>query len=82
MKTYVSGLEKGGYSPEKFIPYLLEAISNAENADTNKSHFLPSRGVTKIYELGDALIQVIGKSDFEKFIKNNIPNHTSIVSKK
>ena len=68
LKTEVSKFEKGGYRPNKFMPYLLDAISNAEKADLNKKHFLPAKGVTKIYELGQALIEIIGKNDFEKFL--------------
>jgi len=48
---------------------LHDAISNAENADVNKAHFLPNRGETKIYQLGKALIEIIGKNDFEAFLK-------------
>ncbi len=71
LKTEVSKFEKGGYSPTKFMPYLLDAISNAKKADLNKDHFLPPKGVTKIYELGEALIQIIGKNDFEKFLSSS-----------
>ena len=70
LKKEVAQLEKGGYSPEKFIPHLFDAISNAENADSDKAHFLPNPGETKVYQLGKALIEVIGKNDFEAFLKN------------
>lgn len=70
LKTEVAQLEKGGYSPEKFISHLFDAISNAENADSDKAYFLPNPGETKIYQLGKALIEVIGKNDFEAFLAN------------
>jgi len=69
LKTEVAQLEKGGYSPAKFIPNLFDAIFNAENVDSDKAHFLPNSGETKIYQLGKALIEVIGKKDFEAFLK-------------
>jgi len=69
LKTEIGKLEKGGYSPEKFIPHLPDAIINAEKKDSNKAHFLPNQGETKVYQLGKALIKVIGKNDFEAFLK-------------
>lgn len=69
LKTEIAVFEKGGSQLEKFIPNLPDAIINAENADTNKAHFLPNRGETKVYQLGKVLIEVIGKNDFEAFLK-------------
>ena len=64
LKLEVSTFEKGGYAPQKFIPYLLDAILNSENIDTSPAHFLPEKGVSKVYQLGKALIQIIGKKRF------------------
>jgi len=72
LKKAVSELEKGGYHPYKFISALLKAIINAEKADTDKTHFLPKPGETKVYQLGKALIQVIGKNDFETFLQTKL----------
>ena len=73
LKTQVAQLEKGGYSPEKFILHLFDAISNAENADSDEAHFFPNPGETKVYQLGKALIEVIGKNDFQAFLTSIKP---------
>jgi len=72
-KNEISGFEKGGYHPHKFIPHLHQAIAHAKDADSDKVHFLPKPKETKVYELGAALIEVIGKSAFEDFIDNKLP---------
>lgn len=72
LKTAVAELEKGGYHPYKFISALPKAILNAEKADTNGTYFLSNPGETKIYQLGKALIQVIGKNDFETFLQTKL----------
>ena len=72
LKTEVAKLEKGGYHPNKFIPFFFDAIINAKNNDTNINHFMPNNCETKMYQLGEALIQVIGKNDFEKFLKTKL----------
>lgn len=71
-KTEVAKLEKGGYHPQKFIPYLFDAISNARNNDTNINHFMPNNCETKMYQLGEALIEVIGKNNFENFLQTKL----------
>lgn len=64
--------KKGGYHQNKFIPNLLVGIENAKNADSNKNYFLPDKGTTKVYQLGEALIEVIGMNDFKKFLKTKL----------
>jgi hypothetical protein len=71
-KKEIASLLKGGYHPNKFIPYIENAIINAKNADINKLHFLPAFKTTKVYELGQALITTIGKNQFDHFIKNTL----------
>ncbi|SCY98319.1 RloB family protein [Flavobacterium caeni] len=72
-KTEISTFEKGGYHPHKFLPQLEEAIANAKNADSDKNHFIPKVKETKVYILVEAIIEVVGKNDFENFIKNILP---------
>lgn len=72
-KTEIATLEKGGYHPYAFIPQLTEAIKNAKVVDTNPHHFMPGFKETKVYQLGEAIMLVIGKNDFNKFIANTLP---------
>ena len=72
-KTEIATLEKGGYHPYTFIPQLPEAIKNAKAMDTNPEHFMPDFKETKVYQLGEAFMHVIGKNDFDKFITNTLP---------
>lgn len=72
-KTEISTLEKGGYHAYKFLPFIADAIENARNADSDKNHFIPKVKETKVYQLGEAILSVIGKNDFDKFIKTVLP---------
>ena len=65
-------LEIGGYNQYKFIPNLLDAILSSKKNDTNKDHFFPNVGETKVYQLGDALINAIGVNDFNEFVENKL----------
>jgi hypothetical protein len=71
-KHEISGFEKGGYHPYKFIPDFENAIINARNADSQPEHFLPGIKQTKVYQLGEALINVIGINDFASFISQRL----------
>ena len=72
-KTEISTLEKGGYHPIKFLRYFADAIVNAKAGDSDINHFIPKIKETKVYQLGEAIIEVIGKNDFEKFINSTLP---------
>jgi hypothetical protein len=72
-KTEISKLEKGGYHPHKFIPNLIEAISNAKAADSDKNYFFPKHKETKVYQLCEAIIKIIGKKQFDSFINKKLP---------
>jgi hypothetical protein len=72
-KNEISQLEKGGYHSYKFIPNLHDAIHNAKTQDSSPDHFMPALKETKVYQLGEALIKVIGKNDFEEFLKTKLP---------
>lgn len=45
-----------------------EAIKNAKNADTNPYGYMPEFLETKVYKLGQALYDRIGKRSFEAFV--------------
>lgn len=72
-KSEISTLEKGGYDPVKFLHFLNDAIFNAKTSDSDKNHFIPKLKETKVYKLGEAILEVIGKNDFEKFINSALP---------
>ena len=71
-KREISGFEKGGYHPVKFISNLPPAIKSAKNADSNKGHFLPGAKETKVYMLGEALLDVVGKNAFADYIESRL----------
>ena len=72
-KYEISTLEQGGYHPLKFIPDLGIAIENAKTADQNRGHYFPEFKSTKVYLLGEALLEVIGRNDFEDFLHSRLP---------
>ena len=72
-KNEISTFEKGGYHPLKFIPNFIEAINNAKAADNDKNHFLPKAKVSKVYQLGEAIINVISKKGFDIFVSKTLP---------
>lgn len=82
LKTAISHLDEKGYHPFTFIPSLSVAIQNAQNIDRNPNHFMPEIGTTKVYLLGEALIQTIGLNDFESFVKNQLPKLINDLFKK
>ena len=50
------------------LPLMLKAIENAQNADSNPDGYMPELLQTKVYHLGRALYERMGKVRFEKFI--------------
>lgn len=72
-KKALDRLEKGGYYYIKYLPLMLEAIENAGRADTNPDGYMPAMLQTKVYQLGRALYERMGKVRFEKFIAS-LPN--------
>jgi hypothetical protein len=73
-KSEISTFEKGGYHPLKFISLLSGAITNAKEADSDLNHFLPKPKETKVYQLGEAIMQVIGNKGYDDFINEILPN--------
>lgn len=67
-KRALDSIEKGGYYYIKYLPLMLQAIENASKADTNPVGYMPEHLQTKVYQLGKALYERMGKVRFEKFI--------------
>lgn len=72
LKRTIATFDSKGYHPYEFIPDLPDAIKNAKSIDKNTSHFLPKENTTKVYQLGEALLQVIGKNDFNHFLQTKL----------
>lgn len=72
-KNEISTFEKGGYHHHKFIPHINDAIAAAKKADSETAYFFPKPKETKVYELCEALLKVIGKNAFDDFIENKLP---------
>lgn len=47
---------------------VLDAIKNASNADKNPDSFMPELLETKVYKLGRAMYERMGKVRFEQFV--------------
>lgn len=67
-KRALDGIEKGGYYYIKYLPLMLTAIENASQADTNPDGYMPELLQTKVYQLGKALYERMGKVRFDKFV--------------
>jgi hypothetical protein len=72
LKKEISTFSKGGYHPLKYISDLHSAIENSKNNDSNIDFFLPNLNETKVYQLGEVLIEFIGKHNFDEFIENKL----------
>lgn len=67
-KRALDGIEKGGYYYIKYLPLMVNAIENASRADANPDGYIPELLQTKVYQLGKALYNRMGKVRFEKFV--------------
>lgn len=67
-KQVLNSIEKGGYYYIKYLPLMLEAIENAKKADSAPDNYMPKLLETKVYQLGNALYERMGKVRFENFI--------------
>ena len=67
-KQALNKIEKGGYYYIKYLPLMLDAIENAQRADSNPGGYMPELLQTKVYRLGRALYERMGKVRFEKFV--------------
>lgn len=72
-KQALHNLEKGGYFYLNYLPLIETAIINAKDNDTNPKHYLTNSKETKVYLLGEALLNRIGKSKFQSFVKRYLP---------
>lgn len=52
----------GGYNPDTVCLLLETARRNAANADQNANGYYPDRMITKVYQLAEQLLQVLGNN--------------------
>ncbi len=81
-KQALDKIEKGGYYYIKYLPLMLNAIENASNADTNPNGYMPELLQTKVYQLGRALYERMGRVRFEKFVTSLPDVEKEILRKK
>ena len=79
-KQALDKIEKGDYYYIKYLPLMLDAIKNARNADSNPDGYIPELLQTKVYQLGRALYERMGKVRFEKFVAS-LPSVEKILLK-
>ncbi len=72
LKHDISNFTKGGYHPLKYISDLQAAIDNSRNNDNNKDFFLPNENETKVYLLGEVLVEFISVKNFTDFLDNRL----------
>ena len=58
----------GKYYWVNYLPLMLDAIENASRADKHPDGYMPELLETKVYLLGRALYERMGKVRFEKFV--------------
>jgi hypothetical protein len=69
VKDAKQALDKvGKYYWVKYLPLMLDAIENASKADKHPDGYMPELLETKVYLLGRALYERMGKVRFEKFV--------------
>ena len=81
-KQSLDGIEKGGYYYIKYLPLMLKAIENASHADTNPGGYMPELLQTKVYQLGKALYERMGKVRFDKFVASLPAIEKELLAKK
>ena len=66
----------------KYLPLMPKAIENARNADSNPDGYMPEWLETKVYLLGQALYERIGKRSFEEFVARLRKMEKTVLAKK
>lgn len=71
-KNEISKFDSGGYNAIRWIKNLFTAIENARNADSDPGHFIPNLRETKVYQLCETLINLVGRNSFNEFIDKRL----------
>jgi len=59
LKNILNRQTSGGYRINKYAVKIKDAIRNSELLDTNKSQYFPDVGVTKLYNLGKEIVELL-----------------------
>lgn len=62
LKGNLPHVVQGGYKRTAFAMLINTAKQNAYHADTNKAHYLPSTGNSKVYLLAEQLLKFLGNN--------------------
>lgn len=62
LKTNLNKLVPGGYNKTLFAKLIKDAIANAKYCDKHKDHYFPELNVTKVYILGNQLLEFLGNN--------------------
>ncbi len=81
-KRALDSIEKGGYYYIKYLPLMLTAVENASRADTSHDSYMPELLQTKVYQLGKALYERMGKVRFDNFVSTLPVIEKEILAKK
>jgi hypothetical protein len=73
-KTEIARFEVGGYNQLKFMLRFQDAIANAKANDSDANHYLPKWKETKVYLLGEAIVDKVGNTDLTEFITVKVPD--------
>lgn len=74
--------EKAKYYYFRYLPLMPVAVENARNADSNPEGYMPELLETKVYQLGQALLERIGKPRFEEFVQSLAKIEQEVLAKK
>ncbi|MEZ4888515.1 MAG: RloB family protein [Chitinophagales bacterium] len=62
LKHLIPQLIQGGFNLENICPLIETATENAKNADANSAHHFPYRMKTKVYQLAEQMLELLGKN--------------------
>lgn len=74
LKFQISKHTKEGYNPLYYLSDLDKAMARAKLADSDKDYYFPKPNQTKVYLLCEALINAVGRNNFNEFLNVNLPN--------
>ena len=74
LKKQLSELNNNeAYNCEKYMYYFLDAIKNAKKLDKNPTNFFPEKATTKVYQLAEAVMKIVGDTNFKIFLEQFKP---------
>ena len=62
LKTMIPNIIRGGFNTDNICPLIETATQNARKADGNSMHHFPDRMKTKVYQLAEQMLELLGKN--------------------